>query len=402
MALAALISAYHESAEPGGTLRALLPLAGRTLIERQAKLAANAGAQRILVLVERVPPELLAAVDRLRADGLVVGLARNAADAAEDVDPTDAVLLFADGFIGDEDEVRRLASAPAPALLTVPDGIVDERYERIDAESRWGGLALVDGALLADTAAMLRDWDPQSTLLRRAVQADARMLAVGGEAEFARMTIAERASDLASVHRAIVARAATGRSDWVSTYLLAPLERTAAHALMGTQVHARIVGAAAALLTGLGALLFVWHYLWFGLVLLLLATPLDGIADRLARLRMEDGLDRSWWHILLPALAATALMTAGLSLARDHGWGTIVAGGATLLFVLAQRLELGGRRVRGEGLLAERKGMTWLMLPFAVAGFWLAGLGALAAYAVGSFFWAQHKVHSAPPASQRD
>ena len=36
MALAALIAAYHESAEPG-LLRATLPLAGRTVIERQAR-----------------------------------------------------------------------------------------------------------------------------------------------------------------------------------------------------------------------------------------------------------------------------------------------------------------------------------------------------------------------------
>ena len=39
MALAALIAAYHESGEPGH-LRATLPLAGRTVIERQARLAA--------------------------------------------------------------------------------------------------------------------------------------------------------------------------------------------------------------------------------------------------------------------------------------------------------------------------------------------------------------------------
>lgn len=402
MALAALILAYQESGEPGGALRAVLPLAGRTLVERQAKLAANAGAQRILILVERVPPELLAAVDRLRAEKLVVALARSAREAAEQIDPTDAVLLVADGFLADEDQIRRIAAAPPPALLTVPDGVVDERFERIDAESRWGGLAVIDGALLAETAAMLRDWDPQSTLLRRAVQAGGRMLAVRSEAEFARIAIAERAGDLVAVRRAIVASAATGRSDWVSTYLLAPLERAAAHALMGTRLHAQVVGAAAAMLTGLAASLFVWHHLWLGLILLLLATPLDGIADRLARLRMERGIDQGWWSALLPLLAGAALMTASLSLSRTHGWGVLAVAGATLLFVLAQRLEIGGRRPRGESFLAERKGMTWLVLPFAAAGFWLAAVAALAAYAVGSFFWAQNRVHAASSAAERD
>ena len=49
MALTALIAAYHESAE-AGALRSTLPLAGRTVIERQVRLAAAAGADRIVVL----------------------------------------------------------------------------------------------------------------------------------------------------------------------------------------------------------------------------------------------------------------------------------------------------------------------------------------------------------------
>jgi hypothetical protein len=399
VALAALISAYQESEEPGGPLRAILPLAGRTLIERQAKLAALAGAQRILVLVERVPPELLAAVDRLRGEGLAVAFARSAAEAAEQIEPSDAVLLMADGFIGDEEQVRRLANAPSPALLTVPDGRVDDRFERIDAESRWGGLALIDGEMLGETAAMLHDWDPQSTLLRRAVQAGGRMLAVRSDSEFAQLNIAERAADLVAVHRSIVERAATGQGDWVSHYLLAPLERAATHGLMGTQLSPRLIGAAAVFLTGLGALVFVWHYLWLGLILLLLATPLDGIADRLARLRLENGIGQSWWCHLLPALSATALMTLALSLARGDGWGVLAVAGTTLLFVLAQRIEIGGRRIKGQRFLAERKGMTWLLLPFAIPGYWLAGVGALAAYAAASFFWAQNRIHVAPAAA---
>ena len=46
--------------------------------------------------------------------------------------------------------------------------------------------------------------------------------------------------------------------------------------------------------------------------------------------------------------------------------------------------------------LAERKGMIWLMLPFAAFGYWQAGLAALFAYAAASFFWAQREAHSAP------
>ena len=56
MALGALIGAYQEDGEGG--LRALLPLAGRTLIEYQARCLAAAGTAPLTVLVERVPPAL--------------------------------------------------------------------------------------------------------------------------------------------------------------------------------------------------------------------------------------------------------------------------------------------------------------------------------------------------------
>ena len=85
MALGALISAYGESPH-SGNLYAALPLAGRTLLEYQARLAAAAGAAPIVVLVERMPPILLAAVDRLVGEGVAVQLARASDILLADID----------------------------------------------------------------------------------------------------------------------------------------------------------------------------------------------------------------------------------------------------------------------------------------------------------------------------
>ena len=133
MTLAALIAAYHESDEPGGGLRATLPLTGRTLIERQARLAHAAGANPIVLAVERVPQALLAAVDRLRRQGLNIVLARTAEEAAEAVHPGDRLLLVADGLLAGEGHVARLIAHSGRIILTIPDGKADDRYERIDA-----------------------------------------------------------------------------------------------------------------------------------------------------------------------------------------------------------------------------------------------------------------------------
>ena len=110
MALAALIAAYHELGEPGH-LRATLPLAGRTVLERQARLAAAAGADPMIVFVERMPAALTAALERLRRDRVPVSLARSAEEAAEAVDPFDRLLLVADGAVPPQ---RSMAGSPPP------------------------------------------------------------------------------------------------------------------------------------------------------------------------------------------------------------------------------------------------------------------------------------------------
>jgi hypothetical protein len=386
VALAALIAAYHESGEPGH-LRATLPLAGRTVVERQVRLAAAAGAAPVIVLVERMPAALTAAIERLRRDRVPVQLVRSAEEAAEAVDAYDRVLLIADGAIAGRSQLARLAAADGAAVLTVPDGSHGELYERIDAASRWAGVAAIDGALLRETAAMLRDWDLQSTLLRRTLQAGARHLAAEGA-----VAILDRDADLDLLERRIVADADEARGSWIDR-LLAPIERGGTAFLMGSPISPQLIGLAAALLTGLGAASFYVHWYWIGLAKLLAATPLEGMARRLARLRMQDGLRQSWWVYLIPLFAAAAMLILAYDLAAARGWGMILLAFTTLAFLAASAVETEGKRVRGAAFLAERKGMTWLLLPFAAFGLWHAGLAALFAYAAGSFFWAQREAH---------
>jgi len=387
LALAALIAAYHESAEPGA-LRAMLPLAGRTVVERQARLARAAGAGPIVIVVERIPAGLAAALDRLRRERVPIVVARSAEEAAAAIDPNDHLLVIADGAVADATQLERLARTEESTVLTVPDGAHSELYERIDASSRWSGLAAMDGAMLRDTAEMLRDWDLQSTLLRRTLQAGARH-------EFAEgpVAILDSFGDLDDLERRIVAGAAETHGGWAAS-LLAPLERIATQLLMAGPVGASAVGTAAAALTAVGAIFFAYGWLWTGLALVLLATPFDGIAARLARLRMQDDVAGSWWSHLLPILSGAALAGLSYALAPANGWGMILLAFTTLAFLVASGIEIEGKKIRGQALLAERRGLAWLMLPFAVFGAWQAGMATLFAYAAGSFFWAQHQAHS--------
>jgi len=396
MALAALISATREAREPGVALRATFWLAGRTLIERQARLAASAGAALIIILVESFPAELVQAVERLRGEGLQVVTARTAAEAAAALDPGMRLILIADGFVGDRAHVERLMNADRPVLLAVTDRGFDDKFERIDGETRWAGLALMDADLLRDAAMMPADWDVQSTLLRRALQTGVTPLPLVDEREAAELGIVERRQDFAELQRRILAGAGTGPCNWFARAVLAPLERMATSAVMTSPVTPNMIGAAAAVLTALALIAFAFDWRWGGYLPLLLALPLEGIAVRLARLRLYRLSATSWWRILTPALAAAALVALGASLMESHGWGMLLLASLTVAFLVALHHELGGRRVPGDVVLADPSSLTVLMLPFALADWWAAGMAALFGYAALSFFWAQYQVHRKP------
>lgn len=173
MALGALIGAYQE--DDSGGLTALLPLAGRTLIEYQVRCAAAAGASPIIILVERIPQALSQAFDRLRAEGLNVVLVSDGSEAATRFEASELVLLVGDGIAAPLELLMRLEHEHEALVLTVPDDEAHEDFERIDSASRWSGIALVEGRMLGATAAMLGDWDLPSTLLRRSLQSGARL-----------------------------------------------------------------------------------------------------------------------------------------------------------------------------------------------------------------------------------
>src|SRR6476619_2030462 len=214
MAIGALIGAYQE--DDGGGLRALLPLAGRSLIEYQARCAAAAGAAPVVVVVERVPQALQDAFERLRLDGIGVFPVSDVNEAVSRFEAGSSILLIGDGVAPPVDLVVEMAQEPESAVGTVPDDEEHQAFERIDAGSRWAGVAVVDAHLLGSTAAMLGGWDLQSTLLRRAIQQGALRLPAGEGA--AEPILVERTQDLETFQRKLLDASRGVRTDWVSRY----------------------------------------------------------------------------------------------------------------------------------------------------------------------------------------
>ncbi len=390
MALGALIGAYQE--DDSGGLRALLPLAGRTLLEYQARCAAAAGAAPIVVLVERIPSALNEAFERLRGEGIAVLPVSDAAEGASRFEPGSLILLIGDGVAPAAEMLSRLALDAEPAIATVPDDEQHREFERIDAARRWAGVALVDGRMFSSTAAILGDWDLQSTLLRRALQDGAPLIPVGEGA--GEPLLAQSGDDLAGFERHLFVASRGVRRDWASRYVLPLLEELATERLMQTRVRPRwlIYGALAA--TCAAAAMLVQGWLWPAVLLLVLSAPLDLVGRRLAVLRLRPLPARFTARLLLWPAAGLALLALGWMLWRTgEGWGALFAAVAAAAFAQAARIEHGGAEVPGSLWLFSRRNAILAALPFAAAGAMTSYVVGLGLYAAGSFFYLQHINH---------
>lgn len=379
MPLTALIAAVREDESRPGSLRALLPIAGRPLIEHQARRAARAGAQDLLVVVERLPPELTDVLDRLRADGIVARVALGAADAAGKLPEGAIPLLIADGVLPEQDALDRIVDAPAPAMLVFPDAPDRAQWERIDATSRWAGVALLDGRALAETAAMPGDWDLELTLLRVRVGTAARLVAE--PAEIARVA---RPEDGQAAGEALL------RGDGPSA------ERAVLGWLMDRPIEALWLRLGGAGLAIGGALSLGLGPVWLGILALVAAWPFDRLGRRLGMIRLEASRGGPRWRrIRLTAMAAGLLLYAA-RLSGQPGWEPLLMAATTLAFLFALRGEARVTRLRPEIWSARPQPMLWAATPFVLTGYGRWTVAGLALWSAVSFFRLQWRALRKP------
>lgn len=393
MALGALIGAYQE--DDSGGLTALLPLAGRTLVEYQVRCAAAAGASPVVVLVERIPMALNQAFERLKHEGLNLILVSDGTEAATRFEAGELILVIGDGVAPPLELLADLGDEEEAIVLTVPDDEQHESYERIDGSSRWSGVALVEGRTLGATAAVLGDWDLPSTLLRRTLQAGARLRAAPPESE---PLLAHNPGELELFDRSLIAKSRGPRTDLASRYVLPLIEDFATEKLMETRVRPDWLLHLALLLTVGAAFAFTRGWLWPAVVMLLLSTPLDLIARRLGMLRLRPLPAEAISQRLLWPASGMALMALGWWEARHgSGWGASVTAIAAFAFAEADRIERAHTDIAMPGWLFSRRNAILALFLFALPSAWTAYVVAILGYAAISFFFVQYLTHRIRP-----
>lgn len=411
MPLTALLFAHHELADtlqPAG----LLPLSGWTVIERQARLAARVGAGSIVICADRATAELGTALARLRRDGLTVEVARNVAEAGDLIHSDDTVLMLAEALVCDERIVRMAVNVETPVLLVrADDG--NDRFERIDAASRWAGVALVPGALVREVSRRFGDWDLQSTVLRSAVQAGARRLRWDDIPLYIAdrrrevpliLELPQTRAEAARSGEALLAQAQKGCLDWPARFLHPPVENLIVRLLLPTPITPNMVTLLTAVVGIAAIVCFAIGWLWAGLLLMLFLGPLDGVDGKLARTRLQFSRWGDLEHVVDKIVEYGAFIALGGLLSRTGGhYGPSVLAAMTIAFALAEAVQgeffnrFTGRQLDDAGpwqrrvrLVAGRRNtFFWLLVPFAVFGKWETGLMMIGVYSTVTFFVAQ-------------
>ncbi len=253
MPLAALILAEIEEETGAAGQPLLLTLGAQTLLERLADQARRIGCRHIVLCAGPLPTALVHALDRLKARGLNVSLARSPGEAADHLHPDENVLVFSGAAILRDEDLTALIYRAVPTLLTLPEPWGRDRFERIDAVDNWAGVALLPASQIRHTVAMLGDWSFAPTLVRRAIQQGVSREPLALEVEAETMAIAPRAVlDLKGTAATLANGVPASPHGSVERLALVPgLRRLAAW--LALKPISAVMLALAALLTGLGA-----------------------------------------------------------------------------------------------------------------------------------------------------
>lgn len=403
MVLVALLSARAgwgdgPSAEPPA---ALLDFGGQSLIEYQARLALGAGAEKLLIHADAGRADILPALARMadhvgRECGLPVVLVQEMTNLTRELAPDDQVLFLAEGLLIPSEALDALLEGEGEAVLTVPSVSSTGSFERLDANTMWGGAFWVTGSRVLSTLDMLGEWDLVLTLLRRAVQdgVDRVLLSTDlvsqGRLAFLRDQLsADLSLDALSHH----APEDPEMSGGLAT-LLAPFSRTLLREFMHRQIEPGRIGLISLALTVAALALVVSGWTLPGFLLILPAFGLAVVTERYAQLTLRATGAR-WQHRLVQGGALLLLAIAGARISEGNPLALIGVAFPLVFIGLStfqeERIELTARWQLqfqpgiGAALVLVLIGLVtgWTAWAFALLGLALGGLIALRLYRIG-------------------
>jgi hypothetical protein len=374
--LAGLLFATADASDRHDTLAATLPVGGVTLIEFQARLLIAAGASQIIVVVSRLTPELLGAINRLGRRGIAVDAVRGPAEVLAKLHPLARVMWLADGLMTTSVMIEAMRDRDHDTLLVAPTG---DELERIGPSAVWAGIATIDPQRIADVVKLPADYDFASSLLRVIAQRGAEQLPLPDTAVREGHGVQRDSRALAAKGRAALVAALGTRTNWVDRFLVAPLAKLALPPLVARGVPPVALAGLGGLfgVGGLAAITIGWTA--SGMAAIVLALALLALADVLAWLRDERALGTILhWSTPVAVALATLLLGQRVGFLAASATPPLLALATVLAGALAERA---ANVVTRPWWWAVPAAYPLILLPATLIGYPVWGLAVAASYA---------------------
>ncbi len=399
-----LLSLDQPRADLPALPRGAILAGGISLFERHVRQLKLSGAQSVLVVGQfaqsEIESDLSEPLDRLVACG-DVKILENALDLVSILDDDDDVILIEDGTLMDQCGIDFLLPDENAIIVWPIDHENAAQCVQLAPDIAFAGALRCSGAIVRHIARGLGDWDLEQTLVRAVLAApDCSLIDVSAEKNIVWQHVWAQ-TDVSSAMTALHSALRQNDGDWIDRTLYAPLAGFVAAALAPTAVVPDYLTAARWILTTAGIAAFIVSYLWLGLALIILASPLMCFAQALGNLR----LDRNRLPPFLPKLELVfyAAMIVALGWHFSKSLPPVGAGALAILSIGFAVAAYGQKKIFAvanlkfkNGLALYAPGITtsaFMMCLFGILGRWYAGFAALAAYALVYFFLAQYRFY---------
>lgn len=318
VALIAIDGQPHLADEQGPVL-----VGGRALALRQLDFALAAGAERIIGLGHGATPEAVALRLASEAAGARFQVASGVEGLLGTVGTADDLLVFMPGLLPEARDAL-VALDQGFGVLTLPESVIAQGFERIDRERAWAGAARVPGNLIERLSDLASDVAIPSVLMRLALQTrvperplDPAAVAAGGWV----LVDADNGTDEAAYELAWLKRnLPVAPAQSLSGRLAAAALRSAARPILRSRRNAMLwtYGALVLLIAAVGLAALgpaTWSF-----ALLSVAVVLGAFGEGVVRLRAAPfGAVRAHgWFTLATDAAFVASITLGIPGALVH------------------------------------------------------------------------------------
>jgi hypothetical protein len=322
-----------------GTVQTWVSTGGKTLLEGQMTSLVRVGINHFLIEVDNVPGVLLTLADKFRESGCAVDFVRTGNDVRRLL-PADAnLLVHAEAHYFAEHILSEVVGYQKPVIATLDGRDENAAFERMDLNTRWAGLAVVDSSTVSALSELPQGWSIVSSLLRQAIQDKVALVSLDQQrVQDGRIRLVDSAEAAEQLSQQILSERIGGNEGFIEAAIIGPVAARLAPTLWRSAYGYQIVGSVLMCFAATALILAAIGWNVAAIIAALLAMSFHLVRNVMGgpeHRGIGKWLEPAMWLLLVAAIFVAA--RNDMRYANDGMFAAFVMIGLTLL---AQKLTL--------------------------------------------------------------